>query len=281
MKVCQACGYGCEDDAQFCSRCGEYFPKPGEGPAKAAPTPTMQTVPGMPQPQRPDDEFSRTVSAWAERLKSGTEVDDATYARILEECTESLFRAINAAGTHSRASVSELAILIDDRDLITDLLAGIADRAGRIGYQKELMNTANQYLFLAVDAFGVYTDLHDLKGVCDDAVAVFDGMAERVGSLEPVASRNDPEAFLRNYSSFFSIVGRKVGEVIDSNTPEELERMADHWAERSGKRFSDVILGAANMNVQLVGTGKLGSKLASRARDMQLDAFVKMYTNLR
>ena len=170
-------------------------------------------------------------------------------------------------------------LVLDDYDLSTDVLKGIADRASRIGYQKELMNAANQYLFLSIDAFSVYTDLGDLKTVCDDAVSVFESMKGRVGDLEPVQSKNDPVAFLENYASFFSILGGRIADIQASSTSERLEFLSDYWAERSGKGFSDILMGAANMNVQLVGTGKIGSMIATKGRDMQLDAFVKMYTS--
>ena len=192
---------------------------------------------------------------------------------------DGVFKSIGQPAQHPRASVSSLAMVLDDYDLSTDVLKGIADRASRIGYQKELMNAANQYLFLSIDAFSVYTDLGDLKTVCDDAVSVFESMKGRVGDLEPVQSKNDPVAFLENYASFFSILGGRIADIQASSTPERLEFLSDYWAERSGKGFSDILMGAANMNVQLVGTGKIGSMIATKGRDMQLDAFVKMYTS--
>lgn len=280
MKVCRACGYSCEDDEQFCSKCGEYFHGDGDVAGRTAPaTPMMQTMPGMQQHR--DDEFSATVRRWADSIKAGTVVDDTTYGTILRECTESIFKAISASGTHSRTSIAELAILIDDRDLPTDLLSGIAERAGRIGYQKELMNTASQYMFLSIDAFGIYTDIDDLKSVCVEAVSVFDSMATRVGSLEPVTSKHDPADILRNYSSFFTILCGKLDGIVASNTPESLERMSDRWAEKSGRGLSDAILAAANMNAQLIVAGKLGSKIAARTRDVQLEMFVRMYTGVQ
>ncbi len=281
MKVCSACGYNCDDDAEFCAKCGEYFPKPGEAPKRPA-----QQIPGMPsmqppQDSRPKDDFALTVDGWISKLKESGEPDDSEYARILDECTDAAFRAMAISGTNPRYSVCDLAILAGDHDLMTDILRAISERATRIGYQKELMNTANLYVFLAIDAFAVYTDLDDLVGICDDAVSVFAEMESRIDSLEPVQSRNDPKAFLQNYEAFFGILGDRLESMKASSTPERLEQLSDYWAERSGKRFSEVIMGAANMHVQLVGTGKLGSKIASKARDMQLEAFQRMYTSVK
>lgn len=280
MKVCKECGYSCEDDAKFCSKCGEYFPGP-EAPAVQHETRhAPQQGSGSQAGKGPaTTALSETVSRWTAELRDGAPVDDELYRRILDDCVDGVFKSIGQPAQHPRASVSSLAMVLDDYDLSTDVLKGIADRASRIGYQKELMNAANQYLFLSIDAFSVYTDLGDLKTVCDDAVSVFESMKGRVGDLEPVQSKNDPVAFLENYASFFSILGGRIADIQASSTPERLEFLSDYWADRSGKGFSDILMGAANMNVQLVGTGKIGSMIATKGRDMQLDAFVKMYTS--
>ena len=106
---------------------------------------------------------------------------------------------------------------------------------------------------------------------------VFTAASERVESLEPAQSKHDPKAFLQNYAQFFQILGGKIDNAIEKTDPATLETLSDYWADRSTSRFSDVIMGASNMNAQLIATGWLGSKVAVKARDMQLDSFVAMY----
>ena len=139
------------------------------------------------------------------------------------------------------------------------------------------MNTMNEYMFLAIESFSVYTDLNDLSAICAEAVRVFTAASERVESLEPAQSKHDPKAFLQNYTQFFQILGGKIDNAVEKTDPATLETLSDYWADRSTSRFSDVIMGASNMNAQLIATGWLGSKVAVKARDMQLDSFVAMY----
>ncbi len=97
--------------------------------------------------------------------------------------------------------VTDLALLLDDRDLVTDILAGLVEHSTHLSYQRELMNTANEYMFMVINSFSVYTDLQDLIDICDEAVRVFEDMRSRVDSLEPAKIRNDPGAFLKDYAN--------------------------------------------------------------------------------
>lgn len=281
MKTCKACGTStADDDAEFCIKCGEYFPKPGTvpdtgsvGQAPAGILDMMQQAQG----QMPETELQKTVAKWAAAIRDGLVVDDDTYRQILGECLDSIFRMVAKPVRHPHSTVSELTILIDDHDLLTDILKGMEERMGHIGYQLQAMNAVNEYIKLAIDGFSVYTDLPDLKVLCDDAVAVLDGMLGRFDSLEPVTTGNPPKPYLESYSQFFSLVGDRISRMEGSVTPERAEFLSEYWADRSGKRFSDLILAAANMHVQLILAGRLSSKLAVKARDMQLDAFERMY----
>lgn len=291
MKHCPTCGYDSSDDAEFCMKCGAYFP----GNRGDSIAPTASAGPRGPeqqvQPQSPEadvlmedgfkliagDDFAGAVARWSAALKEGMQVSDETYARILDGCVGSIMRSVVQKGTHSREGIANLSLLLDDRDLMTDILAGLAARAEHLGYQRELMNTANEYMFLAIESFAVYTDLEDLQGISDEAVLVMEGMLSRLDSLEPTESKNDPRAFLENYIQFFRLLSGKIAETREKTDPAVLESMSDYWAERSGSRFPDIVISAANMNAQLINAGWVGAKLATKTRDMQLDAFITMY----
>ena len=278
MKTCPTCHYDSPDDAEFCMRCGAYFPRQEAQPAPVQ-APKVDTEGSMEQGFREisEDDFAGAVSKWSEAVKGGLEVSDETYGRMLSECVGAIMRSVSKPGTQSRAGVADLAVLLDDRDLITDILAGLDERALHLGFQRELMNTANEYMFLSIEAFSVYTGLDDLLGICDEAVRVFTGMSERVESLEPVESKYDPKTFLLNYTQFFQILGGRIRDAMGRVDAETLEFLSDHWAEQSGSKFSDLIMGASNMNAQLIAAGWLSAKVASKARDMQIDSFITLY----
>ena len=284
MKTCPTCDYSSPDDAEFCMRCGAYFPKedraaPTPEPVPASVVSAADAEASMEQgfEEISGDDFPGAVAKWSEAIKGGLEVDDDTYGRILSECVAAIMRSVSKSGVQSRTGVGELAVLLDDRDLITDILSGLDQRALHLGYQKELMNTANEYMFLSIESFSVYTDLSDLVSVCDEAIRVFTGMADRVESLEPVESKYDPKTFLLNYIQFFQVLGGRLKDAISKTPESELEFLSDYWADKSGVRFSDMIMGASNMNAQLIAAGWLGNKMATKARDMQIDMFLTTY----
>ena len=273
MKTCSKCGYASPDDSSFCMKCGAYFES-----EPAAPTTGTTSMPGAPVQGAVDAEasmeqgfakiqagdFAGAVAAWTQAVKAGLAPSAEVYGRMLDGCVDEIVRSSADTSTHSRAGIADLAILIDDYDLITDLMAGLRDRSQQLGTQRELMNTMNEYMFLAIESFSVYTDLNDLSAICAEAVRVFTAASERVESLEPAQSKHDPKA-------------GKIDNAVEKTDPATLETLSDYWADRSTSRFSDVIMGASNMNAQLIATGWLGSKVAVKARDMQLDSFVAMY----
>ncbi len=283
MKTCSKCGYASPDDSSFCMKCGAYFES--ESASRAAVVQTSvgggNVDPGKSMEQGfakiEVGDFSGAVARWTDAIKAGFSPSAEDYRRMLDGCVDVIISSSSDGSTHSRAGIADLAILMDDYDLITDIMAGIRDRSEQLGTQRELMNTMNEYMFLAIESFSVYTDLNDLAAICDEAVRVFNSAAEVVESLERAQSKHDPLSFLQNYSQFFQILGDKIDNAVSKTDPAILEELSDHWAERSTSRFSDLIMGASNMNAQLIAAGWLGSKVAVKARDMQLDTFVTMY----
>lgn len=265
MKVCKVCGNTDGDDSEFCSKCGEYYKAPETQPVAS------EVV------SNDGRDLSAVVTRLISELKADPTMDETRYRGIVSDCTDAVFRTASRMGARSRSAIADLAIMVDDYDLITDLLDAIAERAQRIGYQMELMNVATEYVFISIEAFAVYTDLNDLKAVCDNAISVLDAMASRIGSLEPASLKYEPAAYVGSYAAFFRLLGGRVESMISSCTPERIEFLSDHWSEKSGKVFTDALLAAANMNIQLIAAGKLGSKIVTKARDTQLDGFQRAF----
>ena len=158
MKTCSKCGYASPDDSSFCMKCGAYFES-----EPAAPTTGTTSMPGAPVQGAVDAEasmeqgfakiqagdFAGAVAAWTQAVKAGLAPSAEVYGRMLDGCVDEIVRSSADTSTHSRAGIADLAILIDDYDLITDLMAGLRDRSQQLGTQRELMNTMNEYMFLA------------------------------------------------------------------------------------------------------------------------------------
>ncbi len=266
MKTCSECGNPNDDDAKFCSKCGEYF---------------ETAAPAQPEDAKPEPGDDRSLAATADRLISELgsveEIDDAKYASVLDECVDAAFHSASKPGLRTRNKVGDLAIILGDHDLITDMMSRMEERCARIGYQLELLNAASEYLFIAVGGFSVYTGLDDFKKICAQAAAFMDAMADRAPSLEPAQLKYPPEMYLRKYSEFFSLVEQRVDSMIEETDTERREFLSDYWSEKSSKNLTEGLIAAANMNIQLMAAGKLSSKIVTRARDAQLDAFKKYY----
>lgn len=282
MKTCPRCGTQSSDDYEFCIRCGEHFE---EATPVSQGTDIVQDA-GNPEKLMSEGydaissgDFEKALSSWAAAVRNGMQVDDSAYGKMVSGCVDVIVASRDRTTTPNRAGVSDLALLLDDRDLIPDIMGGISAASGDVASQRELMNIANEYMFLAIESFAVYTDMEDLQEICTEADTLFTDMAGRVGSLESTSSKLDPKAFLDNYASFFRLLGTKISAFCDRTSPEDLEFYSEYWASRSGKRFSDIVMGAANMNAQLIGAGWVGSKLATKTRDMQIDALLNMYSS--
>ena len=268
MKVCQACGNTMNDDDEFCSKCGAYFEKPKQSSTSQQTSGSASDV----------VDIRSTAAKWVAEIKDGLVIDETKYNEILTDCVSSVYISIASDASHQRGGVADLAIMIDDYDLVTDLLSGIADRMEHIGFQRQLMNVSNEYIFIVIDAFAVYTDLQDLREICTEATSVFNRMADMIDSLEPMEKADrQPKPYLENYAQYFELVGSKIDAMISSMTPERMEFLSDYWAEHSESRFPQSILAGANANAQLINMGKIGGKLASKARDIELNAFATLY----
>lgn len=268
MKACKACGNTDSDDADFCSKCGEYY-------GKAAPA-----QPAAQQKQEPADEraLAATVDRLIAKYEADSDIDDAKYASILDECSDAVFCSASKPGLRTRSRIGDLAIIAGDHDLIPDLMSRMEERAAHIGFQLELLNASSECLYIAVAGFTVYTDLDDFKKICVQARAFMDAMADRAPSLEPAQLKYSPEQYIRGYSEFFALVEERVDSMIAECTPERREFLSDYWSEKSSKNLVEGLMAAANMNTQLMAAGKLSSKIVTKARDAQLDAFKKYYT---
>lgn len=223
------------------------------------------------------DGLKVTAGKWVDEVNNGASIDKATYSELLTECVDSVFD-VSDAEARTRGGIMELAILADDHDLITDMMERISERASEVTKQRELMNVCSEYLYIAAEGFAVYTDLKDLRQICTDAVEFYDRMAPVIDGLEPLEKAvHPPRAFIENFSQFFSILGSKIDSMVSAIPSDKIEFLSDYWAEHSGKMFADIIVAAANANVQLVSMGKLGGKLASKARDLELNRFATTF----
>lgn len=232
----------------------------------------------MPAREVPKKPLALAVERWVGKIKDGAVVDDAMYRQILDDCLDSVFLNLASSPGYLPSNIAELSFLIDDYDLVSDLLVEMRQRIMRLGYQTDFAKAANEYLFLSAEAFAVYPDIEDLKTVCSDASELFTEMAGKIDFLEAAEFKHNPKAYLNNYSQFFTLVRDRIDGIIAGNSPERLEFLSDYWSERSGKMFVAMIMEAAKAHAERVRRGKVGEMILNKVINLQLDTFVKTYT---
>ena len=108
--------------------------------------------------------------AAAFREVAGPGIDDQTYGRILDAVTGCMLGSVIQPQMYKGADIPGLARLMADRELILDVMRKLSGSLGVCNIQNGVLGLANCYMFLFVDTFTVYTDMHDLREICDTAL---------------------------------------------------------------------------------------------------------------
>ena len=220
-----------------------------------------------------------TAGGWISRVRDGEVIDDEKYADLIADCLDDIRRpSMPQAGAQPEEGLSDLALMLEDRELLPDMMSAMKARSLGEGDRPSAMQSANEYTFLALETFSVYTDLGDMADICATAASDLGDLCAHMKELPEVQAKGPTQVeFLDNYASFFTMMEGRMRARMAEESPERLEYLSDYWAEKSGKRFTQLAYGAANMNVQLLGSGWLSTKIATKGRDMQLDTFISIY----
>lgn len=282
MKVCSSCGHSNGEDAEFCVKCGAYFP----GSPGAPKVSDDSDLPSDPMDRgfalMAQGRFSEAFPCWTSAVRDGHEITDAEYSRMVSSSTDTLLNTIMSFEQYRRARAYELALELDDRDLLTDMMGRLESSRGVCSMQAGVLGLTNMYVYLALDCFNVYPDIRDMRDIWSKAV-------EDIGSLRALAQGMPPSegkpvrqplAWLDNYLSFAELLSGVMDRIVSENDAGLLDDAADHWSSVNNSGCVNLIVAAFNSNTQLMVAGKLTSKLMVKTRDMQLDAFVKTYLNV-
>lgn len=279
MKKCPSCGQETKDDSQeFCTRCGSYFVVRPAG----APTFT-QSLSGDPigrgMAAMDVGNFAEGIRTWDDAIRSGTRVDPIMYARMVDSAAGCMLGTVLQPQAYDAAAVPQLASAMPDREFVSDLMAKLAGSLEVCSIQNGVLGLANSYMYLYLDSFAVYTDLRDLRRVCETACEDIGAMVAKASVLQDaiMAKGPSPLEWLASYQDFTAEVRDAVAGMVDSTSQEEMDRLAEHWANARSIDYIGQIKGAFGLNSQAVMAGSITARMLVKSRDTQIRTFEKKY----
>ncbi len=280
MRRCPSCGKVTEDDSlDFCTHCGSYFMVRQNGasaPSIVSSLPDDLMLRG--EVLMDSGRFAEGISCWRDAIP-GTELDDATYSRLVEATTRCLLGIAVDPNTYRNAGMVSFAMTMPDREPITDIMDRLSRSLGVCSIQNGVLGLANPYMYLFMDSFALYTDLRDINEICVEAEDAVGEMVERAIHLSNAYpdSKPSPLDWLSCYSVFTGKVLDTVEDMVNSTTPGRVEELAEAWASASGLTYLGPLNNSFFLATHSTMAGKLSGKVLGRSSNSQLAAFSKMY----
>lgn len=280
MKTCPSCGRTTEDDSlEFCPACGAYYVTRAAG----SPVPDTSSL--------PDDlmdrgallldagRFAEGVECFREALADGEPPVDAEYRRIVDSIVGCMLGIALQQDSYKKAGMVQLAIMMPDRELLVDVMHGLKDSLGVCSIQNGVLGLANSYVYLYLDCFSLYTDVRDLREVCETAYKDLGEMVDRaIGMVDAIRAKGPgPLEWLSAYYVFSEKVLDAVYDIQAKAPEQEQDRLARAWAESNRTTYAGMVNNAFLLDINSTSAGKLSSKVLRKSGDSQLKAFVKAY----
>lgn len=276
--VCSECGNVFDDEMKFCPKCGRELPLPVDrGVVTSVPRTGDPVADGFSMMAAGD--YEGAMASWKDALESGTVPDDVMYTEMVSAAGACMLMLSGTSEVKARAGTSDLDLLMDDRDFALDLLCNLRRRIPECTGQVSLVNLSTNYMLLVIDCFNLYTDLRDLKGLCDESNGFISDVLAREDELKGDGLMGPATAakYIETNNDFISMLSRTVDKGIESSSDEDLDLLADRWADRSSLPYVSDLHVALRMSIQLRVTGKLASKLIMKTMDASILGFMTKY----
>lgn len=280
MKTCPSCGRVTEDDSlEFCTACGAYYVTRAAG----SPVPDTTSLPDDPMDRGAllldAGRFAEGVECFREAVADRGAPDDITYRRIVDSVVGCMLGIALQQDSYKKAGMVQLAIMMPDRELLTDVMHGLKDSLGVCSIQNGVLGLANSYVYLYIDCFSLYTDIRDLREVCETAYKDLGDMVDRaIGMVDAIHAKGPgPLEWLSAYYMFSEKALDAVYEIQAKASEQEQERLAKAWAESNRTTYASMVGNAFLLDINSIAAGKLSSKVLRKSGDSQIKAFVKVY----
>ena len=229
-----------------------------------------------------DGSYDEGLVCWNKAVDGGIVPDDDTYSRMVDSAGACMVIISSTSKVDYHPGVVDLDLKLDDRDFASDLLNDIRGRLHQCTTQPALVNLSTNHMLLLTDCFNLYTDMRDMKVLCDGsrdfmkAVRAREGEMSSDGMMEPEKASK----YIDTNIDFINRICGTVDRIIDRIPPETLDTLADKWADQSTLSYVYDIKLVLNVCIQLRVAGKMMSKLLTKTLDSQCNIIATKYISL-
>jgi hypothetical protein len=183
---------------------------------------------------------------------------------------------------YARARLPDLAISLDNRDLVTDLMTELVKNKDICTLQTGMLGLLSEYMLLFIDCFGVYTDLRDLYVICDSSIADISSFRDLSSKLPAPDNLNSDWGlrWIENYIEYITVVSNAIFTAMSTLDERKMEALSDYWASVSNLDYKNHLINALMINIQLFNTGRFTSKMFIKGRDVEIKEMIKRYTSV-
>ena len=280
--ICPECGSTFDPSAGFCPKCGREVKATQCTKTYQVPDKSPEELMAVGFNHMADGSYDEGLACWNKAVDGGIVPDDDTYSRMVDSAGACMVIISSTSKVDYHPGVVDLDLKLDDRDFASDLLNDIRGRLHQCNTQPALVNLSTNHMLLLTDCFNLYTDMRDMKVLCDgsrdfmEAVRTREGEMSSDGMMEPEKASK----YIDTNVDFINRICGTVDRIIDRIPPETLDTLADKWADQSTLSYVYDIKVVLNVCIQLRVAGKMMSKLLTKTLDSQCNIIATKYISL-
>ena len=280
--ICPECGSTFDPSAGFCPKCGREVKATQSPKTYQVPDKSPEELMAVGFNHMADGSYDEGLACWNKAVDGGIVPDDDTYSRMVDSAGACMVIISSTSKVDYHPGVVDLDLKLDDRDFASDLLNDIRGRLHQCTTQPALVNLSTNHMLLLTDCFNLYTDMRDMKVLCDgsrdfmEAVRAREGEMSSDGMMEPEKASKYIDTNVDFINRICGTVDRSIGRI----PPEALDTLADKWADQSTLSYVYDIKLVLNVCIQLRVAGKMMSKLLTKTLDSQCNIIATKYISL-
>ena len=280
--ICPECGSTFDPSAGFCPKCGREVKATQSLKTYQVPDKSPEELMAVGFNHMADGSYDEGLACWNKAVDGGIVPDDDTYSRMVDSAGACMVIISSTSKVDYHPGVVDLDLKLDDRDFASDLLNDIRGRLHQCTTQPALVNLSTNHMLLLTDCFNLYTDMRDMKVLCDESRDFMEAVRAREGEMSSDGMMEPEKAskYIDTNVDFINRICGTVDRIIDRIPPETLDTLADKWADQSTLLYVYDIKVVLNVCIQLRVAGKMMSKLLTKTLDSQCNIIATKYISL-
>lgn len=282
--ICPECGGTFDPSAGFCPRCGREVRSEVSKPQQTITVPegSPSELMGIGFTRMADGDYDGGLACWNRAVENGLVPDDDCYTRMVDAAGACLVVISATSKVDYHQGVVDLDLRLDDREFASDLLNDIRGRLHQCTTQPTLVNLSTNHMILLLDCFNLYTDMRDMKVLCDGSRDFMVRVSERGAEMSSDGFMEPEKAakYIQTNTDFIGRVCATVDRIIGNTTDEIMDLLADRWADQPTLTYVYDLKVVLNVCIQMRVAGKMMSKLLLKTLDAQCNIIASKYMSL-